>query len=277
MRALSSYVGIEHDKKTISHSCASHASCRARCRCRSACSATARSTATSRRNRRRSRHRAASIAAIRIARGVARCTTTFRDWLKLARDGRIVEDAATLMHETNPLPEICGRICPQDRLCEGACTLETGFGAVTIGAIERSITDEAFRRGWRPKLDERGTERQARRRRRRGTGWPRRRRRARARRHRDRRIRSLRGDRRPAHVRHSAVQARQGRRAHAPRGARGHGREIPSQRRGRPRHRVRRPCRTTTTRYSSAPAPTSSSTASCRARTWPACTPRCRF
>jgi len=58
------------------------------------------------------------------------------------------------MHETNPLPEICGRICPQDRLCEQACTLETGFGAVTIGAIERSITDEAFRRGWRPKLDE---------------------------------------------------------------------------------------------------------------------------
>ena len=52
------------------------------------------------------------------------------------------------------MPEICGRICPQDRLCEQACTLETGFGAVTIGAIERSITDEAFRRGWRPKLDE---------------------------------------------------------------------------------------------------------------------------
>ena len=74
-------------------------------------------------------------------------------WLKLVRDGRI-EDAATLMHETNPLPEICGRICPQDRLCEQACTLETGFGAVTIGAIERSVTDEAFRRGWRPKLDD---------------------------------------------------------------------------------------------------------------------------
>jgi len=74
-------------------------------------------------------------------------------WLELAREGR-VEDAAALMHETNPLPEICGRICPQDRLCEQACTLETGFGAVTIGAIERSITDEAFKRGWRPKLDD---------------------------------------------------------------------------------------------------------------------------
>jgi glutamate synthase (NADPH) small chain len=73
------------------------------------------------------------------------------EWLKLVRDGRI-EDAATLMHETNPLPEICGRICPQDRLCEGDCTLETGFEAVTIGAIERWTTDEALRRGWRPTL-----------------------------------------------------------------------------------------------------------------------------
>jgi len=72
-------------------------------------------------------------------------------WLKLVRDGRI-EDAASLMHETNPLPEICGRICPQDRLCEGDCTLETGFDAVTIGAIERWTTDEALRRGWRPTL-----------------------------------------------------------------------------------------------------------------------------
>lgn len=70
-------------------------------------------------------------------------------WLKLVRDGRI-EDAATLMYETNPLPEICGRICPQDKLCEGDCTLETGFEAVTIGAIERWATDEALRRGWRP-------------------------------------------------------------------------------------------------------------------------------
>lgn len=73
-------------------------------------------------------------------------------WLQLVRDGRI-EDAATLMHETNPLPEICGRVCPQDRLCEGVCTLEeTGFGAVTIGSVERWVTDEALRRGWRPAL-----------------------------------------------------------------------------------------------------------------------------
>ena len=71
------------------------------------------------------------------------------DWLRLVKEGRIIE-AAELMYETNPLPEICGRICPQDRLCEGDCTLETGFDAVTIGAIERWATDEALRRGWRP-------------------------------------------------------------------------------------------------------------------------------
>ncbi len=74
------------------------------------------------------------------------------NWLKLVQDGRVME-AATLMHETNPLPEICGRICPQDRLCEGACTLEqTAFGSVTIGSIERWVTDEALRQGWKPDL-----------------------------------------------------------------------------------------------------------------------------
>jgi glutamate synthase (NADPH/NADH) small chain len=73
------------------------------------------------------------------------------DWLKLAGEGRIIE-AAELAHQTNSLPEICGRICPQDRLCEGACTLNTDYGAVTIGAIERHITDTAFARGWRPDL-----------------------------------------------------------------------------------------------------------------------------
>ena len=73
------------------------------------------------------------------------------DWLKLASEGRIIE-AAELAHQTNSLPEICGRICPQDRLCEGACTLNTDYGAVTIGAIERHITDTAFEQGWRPDL-----------------------------------------------------------------------------------------------------------------------------
>lgn len=73
------------------------------------------------------------------------------NWLKLAGEGRIME-AADLCHETNSLPEVCGRICPQDRLCEQACTLATDFGAVTIGAIERHIVDEAIRQGWRPNL-----------------------------------------------------------------------------------------------------------------------------
>ncbi|MFT5141253.1 MAG: glutamate synthase (NADPH/NADH) small chain [Rhodothermales bacterium] len=73
------------------------------------------------------------------------------DWLQLAAEGRIIE-AAELAHQTNSLPEICGRICPQDRLCEGACTLNTGYGAVTIGAIEKHITDTAFASGWRPDL-----------------------------------------------------------------------------------------------------------------------------
>jgi len=73
------------------------------------------------------------------------------DWLKLAAEGRIIE-AAELAHQTNSLPEICGRICPQDRLCEGACTLNSGYGAVTIGAVERHITDSAFAQGWRPDL-----------------------------------------------------------------------------------------------------------------------------
>ena len=73
------------------------------------------------------------------------------DWLKLIEAGNLRE-AAELSHKTNSLPEICGRICPQDRLCEGACTLNDGFGAVTIGAIEKYITDEAFKIGWKPDL-----------------------------------------------------------------------------------------------------------------------------
>jgi glutamate synthase (NADPH/NADH) small chain len=75
------------------------------------------------------------------------------NWLKLVQEGRLFE-AAALCHETNSLPEICGRICPQDRLCEGACTMDDGFGAVTIGAIEKYITDEALRQGWRPDLSD---------------------------------------------------------------------------------------------------------------------------
>jgi glutamate synthase (NADPH/NADH) small chain len=73
------------------------------------------------------------------------------DWLMLANEGRILE-AAELCHQTNSLPEICGRVCPQDRLCEGACTLNNDYGAVTIGNIEKYIVDTAFQMGWRPDL-----------------------------------------------------------------------------------------------------------------------------
>jgi glutamate synthase (NADPH/NADH) small chain len=75
------------------------------------------------------------------------------NWLGLVREGRLFE-AAELAHETNPLPEICGRVCPQDRLCEGACTINVGFEAVTIGSIEKYIVDTAFKEGWRPDLSQ---------------------------------------------------------------------------------------------------------------------------
>ncbi len=72
-------------------------------------------------------------------------------WLRLAKEGKIIE-AAELSHRTNSLPEICGRVCPQDRLCEGSCTLNDEFGAVTIGQTEKYITDTAFSMGWKPDL-----------------------------------------------------------------------------------------------------------------------------
>ncbi len=185
-------------------------------------------TATSRRNRPPSRPRAASTAVIRIARGVVRCITIFH--------------AGSNSRETAAL-KMPRRSCTKPIRCrksvavsvrridygEQACTLETGFGAVTIGAIERSITDEAFKRGWRPKLDD--VEPSGKRVAVVGAG--------------------------PAglavadvlarsgiaievfdryeeigglpHVRHSAIQARQGCRAHAARRARRHGGEISSQ------------------------------------------------
>jgi glutamate synthase (NADPH/NADH) small chain len=73
------------------------------------------------------------------------------NWLKLISDGQLFQ-AAELSHQTNTLPEVCGRVCPQDRLCEGACTLNDGFGAVTIGNTEKYITDTAFAMGWRPDM-----------------------------------------------------------------------------------------------------------------------------
>jgi len=74
------------------------------------------------------------------------------DWLKLTAEGRL-EEAYEVASATNTFPEICGRVCPQDRLCEGNCVIEKGFESVTIGAVERYITDTAFARGWvRPPL-----------------------------------------------------------------------------------------------------------------------------
>jgi glutamate synthase (NADPH/NADH) small chain len=70
------------------------------------------------------------------------------DWLKLTAEGRL-EEAYEMAASTNTFPEICGRICPQDRLCEGNCVIEqSGHGTVTIGAIEKYITDTAFDMGW---------------------------------------------------------------------------------------------------------------------------------
>ncbi|WP_460238570.1 FAD-dependent oxidoreductase [Aurantivibrio plasticivorans] len=76
------------------------------------------------------------------------------NWLKLIAEGHVME-AVELCHQTNTLPEVCGRVCPQDRLCEGACTLNDGFGAVTIGNAEKYITDTAFAMGWKPDLSSR--------------------------------------------------------------------------------------------------------------------------
>lgn len=75
------------------------------------------------------------------------------NWLKLISEGNIFE-AAELSHQTNTLPEVCGRVCPQDRLCEGACTLNDGFGAVTIGNAEKYITDTALAMGWKPDMSQ---------------------------------------------------------------------------------------------------------------------------
>ena len=70
------------------------------------------------------------------------------DWLRMTAEGRL-QEAYALSQATNSMPEICGRICPQDRLCEGSCTIEqSGHGTVTIGAVERYLTDKAWEEGW---------------------------------------------------------------------------------------------------------------------------------
>ena len=78
------------------------------------------------------------------------------DWLKLTAENRL-QEAYEVSSATNTFPEICGRICPQDRLCEGNCVIEKGFESVTIGAVERFITDHAWTQGWvkppRPRME----------------------------------------------------------------------------------------------------------------------------
>ncbi len=69
------------------------------------------------------------------------------DWLKLTAEGRL-EEAYEISSATNSFPEVCGRVCPQDRLCEGNCVIERDFEAVTIGSVERYITDTAWDKGW---------------------------------------------------------------------------------------------------------------------------------
>ena len=75
------------------------------------------------------------------------------DWLKLTAEGRLKE-AYELSQSTNNMPEVCGRICPQDRLCEGNCVIEqSGHGTVTIGSVEKYITDTAWEKGWVKPID----------------------------------------------------------------------------------------------------------------------------
>ena len=77
------------------------------------------------------------------------------DWLKLTAENRL-EEAYRLSSATNTFPEICGRICPQDRLCEGNCVIEKDFESVTIGAVEKFITETAFDQGWvKPRMPSR--------------------------------------------------------------------------------------------------------------------------
>src|ERR1700742_3265385 len=104
----------------------------------------------------------ASYARERAAEQAARCSqcgvpfcqihcplhNNIPDWLKLTAEGRL-EEAYELSSATNNFPEICGRICPQDRLCEGNCVIEqSGHGTVTIGAVEKYLSDTAFDMGW---------------------------------------------------------------------------------------------------------------------------------
>ena len=75
------------------------------------------------------------------------------DLIRLAKEEKIME-AVELSHRTSSMPEVCGRVCPQDRLCEGSCTLKSSGGSVTVGCIEKYVTDTALAAGWRPDLSQ---------------------------------------------------------------------------------------------------------------------------
>ena len=148
------------------------------------------------------------------------------DWLKLTAEGRL-EEAYELSSATNNFPEICGRICPQDRLCEGNCVIEKGYESVTIGSVEKFITDTAWEQGWVKPIQPRRERPEsvgivgA------GPGGPRRRRAAAPQGLPGHGLRPLRPGRRPADLRHPQLQAREGRRA-APRDAAARCRRSPS-------------------------------------------------
>ena len=83
------------------------------------------------------------------------------DWLKLSAEGRL-QEAYHLSQSTNNMPEVCGRICPQDRLCEGNCVIEqSGHGTVTIGSIEKYITEKAWENGWVKPIDVKNSKNQS--------------------------------------------------------------------------------------------------------------------
>ena len=136
------------------------------------------------------------------------------DWLKLTAEGRL-EEAYELSSATNNFPEICGRICPQDRLCEGNCVIEKGFESVTIGSVEKFITDTAWNQGWVQPIKPRRERPEsvgivgA------GPGRPRGGRAAAAQGLSGHGLRPLRPRRRPADLRHPQLQAREGHRAAA--------------------------------------------------------------
>ena len=189
-----------------------------------------------------SRRAGASTAATRVLRMEVPGPQLYSQLAGAGQRRQVVREPRNCRIKTNSLPEMCGRICPQDRLCEGACTLNDGLGAVSIRAIENiDITDEAFRRGLKPRYLQRGAHRQARRGGRRRTRWPRLRRRAGAQRRdaggfRDRYARI--GDSSRSGFRRSSSRRRWWRS-----GARSWntpGVEFPPEHRNRPRHRLRR-------------------------------------